>query len=71
MYADSGLVHTFICTAENANDVADGYGLLHDQEVVVFADAGYQGAVKRTEATDLAWYIANRPGKRTAQKQIT
>ncbi len=42
--ADSGLVHTVIGTAANVNDVTQGYGLLHGQESVVFADTGYQGA---------------------------
>ena len=49
--AESGLVHTVIGTAANINDVTQGHGLLHGQETVVFADAGYQGAAKRPEAT--------------------
>ena len=49
--ADSGLVHTVIGTAANACDVTQGHGLLHGEETVVFADAGYLGAAKRTEAT--------------------
>ena len=40
------------------------YGLLHGEESVVFADAGYQGAVKRPEATGVARHVAMRPGKR-------
>ena len=47
---DSGLVHTVIGTAANVNDVTQGHGLLHGQESVVFADAGYQGAAKRDES---------------------
>ena len=39
--ADSGLVHTVIGTAANVKDVALGHGLLHCEESVVFADAGY------------------------------
>ena len=31
---------------------------------MVFADAGYQGAVKRPEDTGVNWHIAMRPGKR-------
>ena len=62
--ADSGLVHTVIGTAANACDVTQGHGLLHGEESVVFADAGYQGAVKRPEATGVAWHVAMRPGKR-------
>lgn len=64
--ADSGLVHTVIGTAANVNDVTQGHGLLHGDEQVVFADAGYQGATKRPEATGVDWHVAMRPGKRRA-----
>ncbi len=64
--ADSGLVHTVIGTAANVHDVTQGHGLLHGDEQVVFADAGYQGATKRAEATGVDWQIAMRPGKRRA-----
>jgi len=64
--ADSGLVHTVIGTAANVNDVTQGHGLLHGEEVVVFADAGEQGSVKRPEATGVNWHVAMRPGKRRA-----
>lgn len=66
VYADSGLVHTVIGTAANACDVTQGHGLLHGEETVVFADAGYQGAAKRPEATGVEWNVAMRPGKRRA-----
>jgi transposase, IS5 family len=62
--ADSGLVHTVIGTAANVHDVTQGHGLLHGEESVVFADAGYQGAEKREEATGVDWHVAMRPGKR-------
>jgi transposase, IS5 family len=62
--ADSGLVHTVIGTAANVNDVTQGHRLLHGEETDVFADAGYQGAMKRPEATGVAWHVAMRPGKR-------
>jgi IS5 family transposase len=62
--ADSGLVHTVIGTSANVNDVTQGHALLHGQEVDVFADAGYQGATRRPEATGVKWHIAMRPGKR-------
>ena len=62
--ADSGLVHTVIGTAANVNDVTQGHALLHGEESVVFADAGYQGVEKRDEATGVAWHVAMRPGKR-------
>jgi IS5 family transposase len=64
--ADSGLVHTVIGTAANVNDVTQGHALLHGEEQVVFADAGYQGASQRADATGVAWHVAMRPGKRRA-----
>ena len=64
--AESGLVHTVIGTAANVNDVTQGHGLLHGDESVVFADAGYQGAEKRDDATGVQWHVAMRPGKRRA-----
>ena len=64
--ADSGLVHTVIGTAANVNDVTQGHALLHGEETVVFADAGYQGADKREDATGVQWHVAMRPGKRRA-----
>jgi IS5 family transposase len=69
--ADSGLVHTVIGTAANVHDVTQGYGLLHGNEQVVFADAGYQGATKRPEATGVDWHVAMRPGKRRALDKNT
>jgi len=66
--ADSGLVHTVIGTAANVNDVTQGHGLLHGEETVVFADAGYQGVTKRVQATGVDWHVAMRPGKRKVQK---
>ena len=68
--ADSGLVHTVIGTAANVSDVTQGHGLLHGQESVVFADAGYQGAEKRDEASGVQWHVAMRPGKRKVQKHM-
>jgi IS5 family transposase len=70
--ADSGLVHSVVGTAANVNDVTQGHGLLHGEETVVFADAGYQGAMKRPEANGVEWQVAMRPGKRRAlDKQTT
>ncbi|MBP6900623.1 MAG: IS5 family transposase [Burkholderiaceae bacterium] len=66
--AESGLVHTVIGTAANVNDVTQAAALLHGQEDVVFADAGYRGVGKREETRDLKvdWHIAMRPGQRRA-----
>ena len=65
--ADSGLVHTVRATAGHAHDINEGNSLLHGQEQVVFADAGYQGIEKRPDAKlEMKWHIAMRPGKRKA-----
>ena len=65
--ADSGMVHTVRGTAANVNDVVEGNSLLHGQESDVFADAGYQGAHKRSDAREgTTWHVAMRPGKRRA-----
>ena len=67
--AQSGLVHTGIGTAANLNYVTRGHGLLHGEEQVVLADAGYEGASKRPEATGVGWHVAIRPDKRKTQKR--
>ena len=59
-------MHTVIGTAANVSDVTQGHGLLDGEETVVFADAGYQGAVKRPEAAKVDWHVAMRPGNRRA-----
>ena len=62
---NSGLVHTVRGTAGHVADVTEGNSLLHGEETVVFADAGYQGADKRPDAAaDVRWQVAMRPGKR-------
>ena len=45
--AETGLVHTVEGTAANVADVTVAHALLHGDEDVVFADAGYQGVAKR------------------------
>ena len=63
--ADSGLVHSVRGTAGHVADVTEGSSLLHGEEAVVFADAGYQGADKRPDANpSVRWHVAMRPGKR-------
>ena len=63
--ADSGLVHTVRGTAGHVNDVVEANSLLHGQETDVFADAGDQGAHKRSDAKqDVKWHVALRPGLR-------
>jgi len=70
--ADSGLVHTVRGTAANVNDVVEGNRLLHGNETVVFADAGYQGVAKRPDAqADTTWQVAMKPRKRRSLDKST
>ncbi|MEO7152007.1 MAG: IS5 family transposase [Burkholderiaceae bacterium] len=63
--AESGLVHTVKGTAGNVSDVVEANGLLHGEEEVVFADSGYQGAHKRSDAKPgVRWHVARRPSSR-------
>jgi transposase, IS5 family len=47
--ADSGLAHSVSVTAANVADIAQTHTLLHGEETVVYADAGYVGVEKRPE----------------------
>jgi len=70
--ADSGLVHSVRGTAGSVNDVVEANALLHGEETDVFADAGYQGADKRPDASArVQWHVAMRPGKRKALDKDT
>ena len=62
--AHSGLVHSLQCTPANVADVTVTAQLLHGEETVVFADAGYIGAQKRAELQDreVSWHIAMKRG---------
>ena len=63
--ADSGLVHTVHGTAGHVADVTEGNSLLHGEETVVFADAGYQGVDKRLDAnSSVRWRVARHSAKR-------
>jgi IS5 family transposase len=65
--AGSGLIHTMVATPANVNDVTQGHALLHGEEHLVFADAGYQGIDKREErCSDAIWHVAMRPSQRKA-----
>jgi IS5 family transposase len=65
--ADSGLVHTVICTGANVADINCGQGLLHGEEKVAYADAGYTGIEKREDAAGQtgrrSWLVAVKRGK--------
>ena len=45
--AESGLIHSVQTTAANVHDLTPAAELLHGEETVVDADAGYQGIAKR------------------------
>ena len=55
-----------IGTAGNVSDISQAEALLHGQEVMVFADAGYQGVEKRSESqgSEVEWQVAMKPSKR-------
>jgi len=65
---DSGLIHSVETTAANVHDLTPAAELLHGDEEVVYADAGYQGIEKRPEmeGKTTTFRIAMRPGKRRA-----
>ena len=67
VHAESGLVHTVKGTAGHVHDINEGNALLHGQERMVFADAGYRGIEKRPDTkAGVRWHVAMRPGKRKA-----
>ncbi|MFM7265980.1 MAG: IS5 family transposase, partial [Cyanobium sp.] len=47
--SESGLIHSVETTAANVHDLTPAAELLHGEETVVYADAGYQGIEKREE----------------------
>jgi IS5 family transposase len=63
---DSGLIHSVVTTSANVHDLTPAAELLHGDEEVVYADAGYQGIAKRREMAGktTAFRVAMRPGKR-------
>ena len=77
--ADSGLIHSVVCTAANEADVAQGHALLHGQERAVHGDSGYTGLDRRAEvkaAQDegrlgrkIAWHIAMKRGQLKAMPE--
>jgi IS5 family transposase len=64
--SETGLIHSVETTAANVHDLTPAAELLHGEEIVVYADAGYQGIEKRTEmqGRGIGFRIAMRPGKR-------
>ncbi len=63
--AASGLVHSVTTTAANVADITETVNLLHGEEEMVFADAGYTGAAQREElqGLEVKWHIAAKRGK--------
>ena len=66
MDSESGLIHSVETTAANVQDLAPAADLLHGEETVVYADAGYQGIEKRDEmqGRGIGFRVAMRPGRR-------
>jgi len=65
--AASGLVHSVTGTAANVSDISQTHELLHGEENVVHADAGYIGVEMRPEIMGghigVEWRVAARRGK--------
>jgi IS5 family transposase len=67
--AGTGYVHSVTATAANVHDLDEAVNLVRDDDEVVYADAGYQGAEKRPEIADdkhlsqVEWRVAARKGK--------
>ena len=66
MDSENGLIHSVETTAANVHDLTPAADLLHGEEKVVYADAGYQGIEKRDEmqGRGIGFRVAMRPGKR-------
>ncbi len=66
MDSESGLIHSVETTAANVHDLTPAADLLHGEETVGNADAGYQGSEKRDErqGRGIGFRVAMRPGKR-------
>lgn len=65
--AASGLVHSVEGTAANESDISQTHKLLHGEEKIVHADAGYTGVEKRAEIiaahSNVEWRVAARRSK--------
>jgi IS5 family transposase len=64
--SESGLIHSVETMAANVHDLTPAAELLHGEETVVYADAGYQGIEKREEmqGRGISFRVAMRPGSR-------
>jgi transposase, IS5 family len=65
--AASGLVHSVEGTAANESEISQTHKLLHGEEKIVHADAGYTGVEKRAEIiaahSNVEWRLAARRSK--------
>lgn len=67
--AGTGYVHTVTATAANVHDLDQAANLVRDDDEVVYADAGYQGADRRPDFTGdggrskTTWRVAARKGR--------
>jgi len=68
---DSGLVHSMTGTAANVSDISEAHHLLHGDEEMAFADAGYIGIEKREEMKEckVTWHVAMKRSKRKQLKE--
>ena len=63
-----GLIHSIETTTSNVHDCPQLQSFLHVEEMVVYADSGYQGIEKREQmqGKGIGFRVAMRPGKRRA-----
>ncbi|MEJ1336419.1 MAG: IS5 family transposase [Candidatus Sedimenticola sp. (ex Thyasira tokunagai)] len=68
---ENGLVHSVTGTAANVSDISETHNLLHGDEEIAFADAGYTGIEKREEMKDCnaEWHVAMKRGLRKKLKE--
>jgi IS5 family transposase len=71
--AASGLIHSVQTTSANVHDLTPAPELLHGEETLVYADAGYQGIDKRQEmeGKPIEFRVAMRPGKRRVLRETS
>jgi IS5 family transposase len=64
--SESGLIHSVETTAANVHDLTPAGVLLHGEETVVYADAGYQRIANHPEMQGIAaeFRVTMRPGRR-------
>jgi IS5 family transposase len=71
--AANGLIHSVQTTSANVHDLTPAPELLHGEETLVYADAGYQGIDKRQEmeGKPIEFRVAMRPGKRRVLRETS